>query len=201
MGRVAPDPCSLLFPIMMGVLWYGLGCFGRKESYLVPLILKVAFYVITGVLLSSISWSTISHSAVTGDYILSFILLGMLFYVLGQFCVDRWRPEYDQQDFHPSKLWKLPQTTTREGLWWRVGFNTVVNVTVYSALAFLLVMTTTAQPPFLILLGTLFLLRVPHLYWSLRMRYEQVVDTSKPTAGHDVFIYRGAHRLIERHDG
>ena len=158
----------------------------------------MVFYAITGILLSSISWSAISHSAVTGDYILAFILLGMLFYVLGQFCVDRWRPEYGQQDFHPSRLWKLPQTTTRGGLWLRVGFNTIVNVAIYSALAFLLVLTTTAQPPFLILLGTLFLLRVPHLYWSLRMGYEQVSETSEANARRNVFTYRGGSQIDRR---
>ena len=34
--------------------------------------------MITGLVLSSISWSTISHSAVTGDYVLSFVLLDMV---------------------------------------------------------------------------------------------------------------------------
>ena len=68
-----------------------------------PLFLRLIFYLVTGVLLASISWSTIFHSAVTGDYLLSFILLGMMFYVLGQFFVDRLRPEVAPHDFHSSR--------------------------------------------------------------------------------------------------
>ncbi len=52
------------------------------------MLLKMVYYAIAGVLLSSISWSTISHSAVTGDYLLSFILVGMMFYVVG----NCWHP-------------------------------------------------------------------------------------------------------------
>ena len=151
------------------------------------------FYAITGVLLSAISWSTISHSAVTGDYVLSFILLSMMFYVLGQFCVDRWCPEAGPQDFHATRLWKLPQTTTLRGLWLRVGFNTLLSIGVYSAIASLLVLTTTAQPAFMVLLGTLFLLRIPHLYWSMRGRYEQVSVNSR-----NVLAYGGGSQMGRR---
>ena len=49
----------------------------------------MTFYLVTGVLLSSITWSALSHSAVTGDYALSVILLGMTFHVTGKFFVDR----------------------------------------------------------------------------------------------------------------
>ena len=80
----------------------------------------------TGVLLSSITWSAINHSAVTGDYALSVVLLGMMFFIVGQFFVDRWRPEYGEKDFHPGKLWKMPRTTTRGGLWRQAAFSTAV---------------------------------------------------------------------------
>ncbi len=153
------------------------------------------FYAIAGVLLSSISWSTISHSAVTGDYVLSFILLGMMFYVVGQFCVDRWRPEVGPQDFHATRLWRIPQTTTPGGLWLRVGFNTLVSIGVYSALASLLVLATTAQPAFMVLLGTLFLLRMPHLYWSMRGQYERVSVANSMNASRNVLTYKGGSQM------
>lgn len=77
------------------------------------LLLKMSFYLVTGILLSSITWSALAHSAVTGDYALSVILLGMMFYVAGQFFIDRWQPMHDPQDFHPTNLWKIPRATTR----------------------------------------------------------------------------------------
>ena len=40
--------------------------------------LRTLFYLVSGSVLASITWSTIEHSAVTGDYILSVILLGMM---------------------------------------------------------------------------------------------------------------------------
>ena len=160
-----------------------------------PLTLKMIFYAITGMLLSSITWSTISHSAVTGDYVLSFILLGMMFYVVGQFCVDRWRPEDGPQDFHPSKLWKIPQTTTLGGLWLRVGFLTILSTGAYAILAWVLVLTTTARPAFMMLLGVLFLLRMPHLYWGMRGRYEQVTVTDSMNSSRHVLMYRGGSQM------
>ncbi len=139
-------------------------------------LLRMGFYVIAGTVLASITWSTIEHSAVTGDYILSVILLGMMFFIIGQFFVDRWRPEYGPGDFHPTRPWKTPRETTRSGLWLRVGFVTLISVVVYSVLASLLVSLTTARPAFIVLLGALFLLRIPHLYWSMRSRYEEARD-------------------------
>lgn len=164
-----------------------------------PLSLKILFYSVTGVLLSSVTWGTISHSAVTGEYILSFILLGMMFYVVGQFCVDRWRPENSSQDFHATRLWKIPQTTTHGGLWLRVTFHTIFGIGIYSALAFLLILTTTARPVFMILLGTLFVLRIPHLYWSMRGRYEQkaVTETDSEKPSRHVLVYRDGS-LVDR---
>ena len=161
-------------------------------------LLKMAFYLITGVLLSSITWSALSHSAVTGDYLLAIILLGMMFYVAGKFFVDRWRPADGDQDFHATKLWKIPNETTRGGLWLRVAFSTAANIAVYTLLASLLVMTTTARPAFMVLLGALFLLRMPHLYWSMRGRYKQVrpfdgVGAPQPTLG-----YAGGSQMDRR---
>ena len=134
----------------------------------------MTFYLVTGVLLASITWGTLSHSAVTGDYALSVILLGMMFYVAGKFFVDRWQPVFADSDFHATKLWKIPNKTTRSGLWLRVAFSTATNIAAYTILASFLVLTTTARPAFLVLLGGLFLLRIPHLYWSMRGRYEVV---------------------------
>ncbi|MCY4652883.1 MAG: hypothetical protein OXC95_06920 [Dehalococcoidia bacterium] len=139
-------------------------------------LLRMGFYTAAGTILASITWSTIEHSAVTGDYILSVILLGMMFFIIGQFFVDRWRPEYSDGDFHPTKLWKMPRETTRSGLWLRVGFRTLAGVAIFSALAALLVLLTTARPAFMVLLGALFVLRIPHLYWSMRSRYEEARD-------------------------
>ena len=123
----------------------------------------MTFYGITGVLLSSITWSTIAHSAVTGDYLLSFILLGMMFYIMGQFCVDRWYPQESLDDLGPRRLWQVPERTTPRGLWLRVGFHTLLNIGVYSILSCILVLITTARVEFMLLLGSLFLLRAPHL--------------------------------------
>ena len=156
-------------------------------------LFRMGFYLIAGTILASITWSTIEHSAVTGDYILSVILLGMMFFIVGQFFVDRWRPEYVPGDFHPTKLWKMPRETTRSGLWLRVGFRTLAGVTIFSALAALLVLLTTARPAFMVLLGALFLLRIPHLYWSMRSRYEEKRDAE----GADL-RYRGGSELSRR---
>ena len=136
------------------------------------MLLRTLFYLAAGSILASITWSAIEHSAVTGDYILSVILLGMMFFIIGQFFVDRWRPEYGPGDFHPTRLWKMPRETTRSGLWLRVGFKTLVGIAIFSGLAVPLVLLTTARPAFMVLLGALFLLRIPHLYWSMRSRYE-----------------------------
>ena len=155
--------------------------------------LRTFFYLIAGTVLASISWSTMEHSAVTGDYILSVILLGMMFFIIGQFFVDRWRPEYSDSDFHPTRLWKTPRETTRPGLWLRVGFRTLAGVAVFSALAALLVLLTTARPAFMVLLGALFLLRIPHLYWSMRSRYEETRDGEGAE-----LRYRGGSELSRR---
>ena len=80
------------------------------------LVLKMIFYLTTGVILASISWSTISHSRVTGDYVLAIILLGAMFFIVGMFIVDRCRPELSHRDLHPSKLWKMPYVTTSRAL-------------------------------------------------------------------------------------
>ena len=155
--------------------------------------LRTLFYLIAGSILASITWSTIEHSAVTGDYILSVILLGMMFFIIGQFFVDRWRPEYGPNDFHPTKLWKTPRETTRSGLWLRVGFRTLIGIAIFSALSVLLVSLTTARPAFMVLLGALFLLRVPHLYWSMRSRYEEARDGEGAE-----LRYRGGSELSRR---
>ena len=98
-----------------------------KDTMMPHTFLRMGFYMIAGTVLASVTWSTIEHSAVTGDYILSVILLPMMFFVVGQFFVDRWRPEYGPGDFHPTRLWKTPRDTTRSGLWLRVGFKTLVD--------------------------------------------------------------------------
>ena len=46
------------------------------------------FYLTTGVILASISWSTISHSKVTGDYALTIILLGAMFFIVAMYAVS-----------------------------------------------------------------------------------------------------------------
>lgn len=159
------------------------------------LLLKLLFYLVAGVILSSITWSTLSHSAVTGDYALSVILLGMMFYVAGQFFVDRWRPEDGTQDFHATKLWKMPHKTTQGGLRLRVAFSTTANIAGYTLLASLLTLTTTARPAFLILLGSLFLLRIPHLYWSMRGKYEQSHSVAGAGASQIILHYVGNSQM------
>lgn len=159
---------------------------------------EALFYPLAGFILASITWSAIKHSAVTGDYILSVILMGMMFFIVGQFFVDRWRPEYGDKDFHPRKLWKMPLATTCGGLWLRVAFNTALGMVVYTALAAALVLATTAQPEFMALLGTLLVLRIPHLYWSMRGRYEwtQITDASDTTSA--VLHYIGGSSMRSR---
>lgn len=159
---------------------------------------KILFYLCAGFVLASITWSAINHSAVTGDYALSVILLGMMFFVVGQFLVDRWRPEYGGKDFHPSKLWKMPRMTTRGGLWLRVGFRTMIGAAVFAALATVLVLTTTAQPAFLVLLGMLLVLRIPHLYWSMRGRYELTQITDKSGTTRSVLHYTSGSSMRSR---
>ena len=61
-------------------------------------------------------------------------------------------------------------------MWFRVGFNTLLNIAIYIALASALILLTTARPAFMVLLGALFLVRVPHLYWSIRGRYDSVAN-------------------------
>ena len=101
-------------------------CFAIKGDIgLTQTFLKLSFYLVAGVLLSSITWSTLSHSAVTGDYVISVILLAMMFFIVGKFLVDRWQPEHGPEDFHPRKLWKMPPETTIAGLWSRVAFSTL----------------------------------------------------------------------------
>ncbi len=156
-------------------------------------LFRTLFYLIAGTILASITWSTIEHSAVTGDYILSVILLGMMFFIVGQFFVDRWRPECGPGDFHPTRLWKTPRETSRSGLWLRVGFRTLMGIAIFSGLAVLLVLTTTARPAFMVLLGALFALRVPHLYWSMRSRYEEARDGESAE-----LRYRGGSALNRR---
>lgn len=150
-------------------------CDGVAMSHL---LLKMIFYMTTGVIMASISWSTISHSRVTGDYVLAIILLGAMFFIVGMFIVDRCQPKLSERDFHPTKPWKTPYVTTRRGLWKRVAFITLSSMALYGILGLALLWTTTAQLPFLIMLGTLFLLRVPHLYWSMRGRYEMLGEES-----------------------
>ena len=89
------------------------------------LLLKMIFYMTTGVIMANISWSTISHASVTGDYVLAIILLGAMFFIVGMFIVDRCQPELSERDFHPTKPWKTPYVTTRRGLWKRVAFITL----------------------------------------------------------------------------
>ena len=89
-----------------------------------------------------------------------------------------------------------PHTTTTGGLWLRVGFSTLLNLAIYTALASALVFLTTAQPAFMALLGALFLIRIPHLYWSMRGRYESVADSRSESR--NVLRYRGDSRMDRR---
>ncbi len=161
-------------------------------------LLKLLFYPLAGLILASITWSAIKHSAVTDDPILALALLGMMFFIVGQFFVDRWRPEYGDKDFHPSKLWKMPRATTRGGLWLRVAFTTALGLIVYAALAAALVLATTTQPAFMVLLGMLFVLRIPHLYWSMRGRYELTQITDKSGTTRSVLHYTSGSSMRSR---
>ena len=156
------------------------------------------FYLFAGFILATITWSAIKHSAVTDDPVLAIALLAMMFFIVGKFFVDRWRPEYSDKDFHPNKIWKMPYTTTRNGLWLRVGFNTLMGVTVYTALSTLLILTTTAQPEFMVLLGVLLILRIPHLYWSMRGRYERIDAEDASVATSAILRYRGGSEMHRR---
>ena len=163
-----------------------------------PALLRMVYYAATGVILSSISWGTISYSAITGDYLLSLILVGMMFYVVGNFFVDRWGLAGGPHDLHSTRLWKLPQTATPGDLWLRVVFNTLVGIVGYSALATIVVLVTTAHPAFMALLGALFLLRMPHLYWSMHGRYDRVPATHTVGDSRSVLEYRGGFRVDPR---
>ncbi len=171
---------------------------GEGHVRLTQTFLKLAFYLASGSVLAIITWGAISHSAVTGDHILSVILLGMMFFIIGQFFVDRWQPRHSARDFHPSKLWKVPQTTTRVGLAIRVGFTTIVHIGLFFILSSILVLTTTARFPFMILLGSLFILRVPHLYWTMRSYYEPVYVGGSAEPSRLLLRYRGGAVLSRR---
>ena len=153
--------------------------------------LKVLFYSTAGFLLASISWSAINHSSVTNDPILAIALVGMMFFIVGNFFVDRWRPELGDKHFHPSKPWKMPYMTTSNGLWLRVGFKTIAGLIVHAILATLLLLTTTAEPEFMVLLGSFFIVRIPHLYWSMRGRYEPVENIDGTGVTRHELQYRG----------
>lgn len=157
--------------------------------------LKMTFYVIAGTILASISWGAINHSVVTGDYVLAVIVMGMMFFIVGKFFVDRWRPAHGPEAFHPNRPWKLPYLTTRRGLWLRVGFSTSLGVCVFAVIASVLVLGTTAQYPFMVLLGLLLVLRIPHLYWSLRSRYEVIPPDVSATGVAPALRYRGGSEL------
>ena len=159
---------------------------------------KVLFYLFAGFVLASITWSAIKHSKVTDDPVLAIALLGMMFFIVGKFFVDRWRPKYGEKDFHPSKLWKMPYTTTRSGLWVRVGFRTLMGAAIYAALATVLVLTTTAQPEFMVLLGMLLVLRISHLYWSMRSRYERTETTDETGVVRPMLYYKGGSDMHRR---
>ena len=158
-------------------------------------LLKTIFYMIAGTLLASISWGSIEHSVVTGDHALAVFVMGMMFFIVGKFFVDRWRPVYGPDAFHPDRLWKMPQTATRHGLWCRVGFSTFVGTAMFTAIASVLVLTTTAEPPFMILLGSLLALRIPYLYWSMRSRYESITIDCQNGIGRPEFRYKGGSGL------
>ena len=160
--------------------------------------LKMGFYVMVGTILAAISWSSIKHSIVTRDYILGIIVMGMMFFIIGKFFVDRWRPVLGSKDFHPSRPWKIPYMTTPGGIWLRVGFITVVSICVFAVLASILVLGTTAQTPFMALLGSLLVLRIPHLYWSMRGRYEVMQTENAVGTIQSVLRYRGGSELHGR---
>ena len=161
-------------------------------------ILRIPFYLATGVILATVGWSAINHSSVTNDPLLALAVMGFVFFIGGNFFVDRWRPELGERHFHPSKLWKMPYLTTINGLWLRVGFKTVSGLFLHAILATLLLLTTTAEPEFLVLLGSLFIVRIPHLYWSMRGRYESVENVDHTGVVHHELQYRGGSGMDSR---
>ena len=85
-------------------------------------------------------------------------------------------------------------------IWVRVSFITLMSLALYSILGSVLVWTTTARPPFLIMLGALFLLRVPYLYWSMRGRYALASGASGANRPIESLVYRGeasVNRLVK----
>ena len=156
---------------------------------------KLTFYTGSGIILASISWGSIKHSVVTGDDTLGIVVMAMMFFIVGKFFVDRWRPAYGPDAFHPDRLWKIPETATRRELWYRVGFSTFVGATTFMVIASGLVLTTTAEPPFMILLGSLLLLRIPYLYWSMRSRYEPVTIERRDGIVQPELRYKGGSGL------
>lgn len=134
----------------------------------------------------------------TNDPILAIALMAMLFFIVGSFFVDRWRPELDDKHFHPSKLWKIPNLTTSNGLWLKVGFKTIAGLIVHVILATLLLLTTTAEPEFMVLLGSFFIVRIPYLYWSMRGRYERIENTDDAGATRHELRYRGGSGMGRR---
>ena len=161
-------------------------------------LFSLFFYVAAGFILAVISWSAIKHYAVSHDPILAIALMGMMFFIVGNFFVDRWRPELGDKHFHPSKPWKMPYLTTSNGLWWRVGFKTIACLIVHAILATLLLLTTTAEPEFMVLLGSFFIVRIPHLYWSMRGRYEPVENIDGTGVTRHELQYRGGSGLDRR---
>ena len=159
---------------------------------------RVLFYLLAGFVLASISWSAINHSSVTNDPILAIALMGLLFFIVGSFFVDRWRPEFGDKQFHPNKLWKMPYLTTCSDLWLRVGFKTIAGLIVHAILSTLLLMTTTAEPEFMVLLGSFFIVRIPHLYWSMRGRYERIENIDDAGATRHELQYRGGSGMDRR---
>ena len=75
------------------------------------------------------------------------------------------------------------------------------NMATHTLLASLLVLTTTARPAFLVLLGSLFLLRIPHLYWSMRGRYERVNSVDGVGASQTILRYAGGSQMGREHGG
>ena len=167
-------------------------------DYEIASMIRIIFYLTAGFLLALISWSAINHSSVTSEPILAIALMGMVFFIIGNFFVDRWRPELRERHFHPSKPWKMPNLTTSNGLWLRVGFKTIEGISVHASMATLPLLTTTAEPEFMVLLGSLFIVRIPHLYWSMRGRYESVeIVDGKGVTRHEL-QYRGGSGMDSR---
>ena len=63
-----------------------------------------------------------------------------------------------------------------------------MNVGVYSVLSCILALITTARVEFMLLLGSLFLPRAPHLYWSLRGRYARATSRDGTVVAKPVLI-------------